>query len=57
MRLARSLDCKTMGVSATIGNDQALRGYLKCGFRHLTRVGPEEYGNAFPGMDRLIMDL
>ena len=54
---ARKLGHKTMGVSATIGNDRALKGYLKCGFRFLKRVGPEEYGNAFPGMDRLIMDL
>lgn len=54
---ARSQGHKMMGVSAVIGNDAALKAYKKFGFRFHKRVGPEEYGNAYPGMDRLILDI
>ena len=46
-----------MGVSAVIGNDAALKAYTKFGFQFHKRVGPEEYGNAYPGMDRLLLEI
>jgi GNAT superfamily N-acetyltransferase len=54
---ARSQGHKMMGVSAVIGNDAALKAYTKFGFQFHKRVGPEEYGNAYPGMDRLLLEI
>ncbi len=54
---ARDQGHKTMGVSVVIGNELARNGYTKFGFQFLKRVGPEEYGGAYPGMDRFILDL
>lgn len=54
---ARAQGHKTMGVSVVIGNDPARHGYAKFGFEFHNRVGPEEYGGAYPGMDRFLLDL
>ena len=54
---ARAQGHHQIGVSATIGNEAALRGYTKFGFRLHERIGPEAFGNAFPGMDRLLLDI
>lgn len=54
---ARAQGYRQIGVSATIGNEAARRGYTKFGFRLHERIGPEAYGNAFPGMDRLLLDI
>lgn len=54
---AREAGHATIGVSAMFGNEPALRAYLKCGFEEHLRLGPEQYGGAFPGMIRLIRKL
>lgn len=54
---ARLQGHEVIGVSAVIGNDAALKAYQKFGFKFHNRVGPEEYGNAYPGMDRLLLNI
>lgn len=54
---ARAAGCATLGISAMVGNEPALRAYLKYGFREHARLGPEQFGGAFPGMVRLILNL
>ncbi len=56
-RRAREAGHRAMAVSAVIGNESALRGYTKFGFRFVSQLGPEKFGNKHPGMNRLIMDL
>jgi ribosomal protein S18 acetylase RimI-like enzyme len=56
-KCARSLGCRTIGITTMSGNERALRAYLKAGFREHTRYGSEYYRGVFPGLARLVKDI
>ena len=54
---ARRQGCPSLGISAMVGNDIALKAYLKYGFSPCVTLGRDELGDAFPGIIRLMLKL
>lgn len=54
---ARAEGHRAVAVSAMYGNEPALRAYRRLGFQEHSRLAPEQFGGAFPGMIRLSLDL